>query len=97
MSEAAGRYHVVADRAGRILALLPARAIRVAGGAELGWRPVAGPGQHVAEVELTGEHAGLGPAAMIEVFAVHIDRRTGRAELRRRPSRRREAGRKKRR
>ena len=84
MSEPARRYHVVADRAGRILALLPARATRVGGGVELGWRPVAGARQVVAEIDLTDEHTGLSPQEMIEAFALHVDRKTGRARLKRR-------------
>jgi len=84
MSALVGRYHVVSNRAGRILALGPARAARTAEGTEMGWRFVAGPGQLVAEVELTEAHAGLDADELIEAFTVRVDRKTGRALLERR-------------
>ena len=84
MSASVGRYHVVSNRAGRILALGPAHAARTADGAELGWRFVAGPGQLVAEVDLTEEHVRVDAHELIEAFTVHTDRKTGRALLKRR-------------
>ena len=84
MNTPAGRYHVVSDDKGRILALVPVEARRMAGGVELGWRPVAGRGQRVAEIELAREHTALAPDELIAAFSVKIDRKTGRAHLARR-------------
>ena len=84
MNAPTGRYHVVSDRAGRILALVPARTARIAGGGEVGWRPVAGPRQHIAEIDLTAEHTALPPHELLAAFSVKVDRKTGRAELKRR-------------
>jgi hypothetical protein len=84
MTAPVGRYHVVSDAKGRILALVPARAARMAGGVELGWRPVAGRGQRVSEVELTKEHAALAPQDLLAGYSVKVDRKTGRAQLARR-------------
>ena len=88
MNAQTGRYYVVANRAGRIVALLPASAISRSAGGEVGWRPVARPGQRVAEVNLTEEHSALLPHELIEHFVIQIDRKTSLARLARRAVRR---------
>jgi hypothetical protein len=86
MSPISQRYYAVCNRAGRILALLPVENLRLRDGVELGWRPMVGSKQIVVEVDLTAEYADLSLDELIEVFNVHVNRKTGNAQLRRRTS-----------
>ena len=73
MSMMKNRYHIVHDSEGRILALVPAAAFAMRDGIQVGWRPVAGINQFVAEVQLTAAHARMTPQELIEQFQVRID------------------------
>ena len=84
MSTIKKRYHIVHDHEGRILALVPADTLATRDGVQVGWRPVAGINQFVAEVELTAAHARMTPQALIEQFLVRIDKKKGSAVLRHR-------------
>lgn len=78
------RYHIVHDRDGRILALAPAGAVEVRSGVQVGWRPVAGLHQLVTEIDLSPEHARVGPSELLKKFEVRTDAKTGKARLQRR-------------
>jgi hypothetical protein len=80
-------YHIVHDGEGRILAMIPAGAVRTSGDLELGWRPVPGINQFVTDVRLTPAHAGMGPRALIDEFVVQPDGNRGTGRLRRRTAR----------
>lgn len=67
------RHYVLHDDQGRILALAPAEPVRQPGGAQLDWRPLPGPGQHLAEVQLDGDLADLGLNEILASF--HVERR----------------------
>ena len=81
------RYHIVHDNEGRILALVPAAAIAMRGGIQVGWRPVAGVNQFVAEVELAAAHARVAPQELIAEFRVHLNAKNGGTRIRRRTNR----------
>ena len=80
-------YYIVHDREGRILALMPAAAAETKDGVQVGWRPLAGVNQFVAEVQLTAAHARLPPQEFIEQYLVRLNAKAGVATLHRRPLR----------
>ena len=77
-------YYVVHDNEGRILALVPKAAVAAKHGVQVGWRPVAGINQFVAEVQLTATYARMTPHELIEQCAVRLDAKNGTATLHRR-------------
>jgi hypothetical protein len=77
-------YYVLHDNEGRILALVPKAADSAGHGLQLGWRPVPGVNQFVAEVRLTAAYARMAPHELIEQCAVRLDRKHGAATLHRR-------------
>ncbi len=81
------RYHIVHDSEGRILAMMPVVATELKGGIQVGWRPVAGADQFVAEVQLTATHARMNPQELLDHCLVRLDAKAGTATLRRRPIR----------
>jgi hypothetical protein len=77
-------YYVLHDNEGRILALVPNAAVSAGHGVQVGWRPVPGVNQFVAEVRLTATYARMAPHELIEQCAVRLDRKNGAATLHRR-------------
>ena len=77
-------YYMVHDSEGRILALVPAAAVAARNGVQVGWRPVAGINQFVAEVQLTAAYARMTPQELIEQCVVRLDTKNGTATLHRR-------------
>jgi hypothetical protein len=78
------RYHIVHDCEGRILALVPAAMMVMRDGIQVGWRPVAGINQFIAQVQLTAAHARMTPHELIEQCLVRVDGKKGTASLLRR-------------
>jgi hypothetical protein len=78
------RYYFLHDGEGRILAVVPAAGVEIKDGIQVGWRPVAGVNQFVAEVELAAAHARVAPQELIAEFRVHLNGKNGSARIRRR-------------
>ncbi|MDR4480824.1 MAG: hypothetical protein R3B37_13905 [Nitrospira sp.] len=78
------RYHIVHDSEGRILAMMPVVAAELKDGIRMGWRPLAGAGQFVAEVQLTATHARMNLQELLDHFLVRLDAKAGTVTLRRR-------------
>ncbi len=77
-------YYVVHDSEGRILALVPKAAVAARHGVQVGWRPVAGINQFIADVQLTAAYARMTPHELIEQCAIRLDTKNGAATLHRR-------------
>ncbi len=77
-------YHVVYDREGRILALVPVALTVMSDGVQVGWRPVAGLNQFVTEVQLTAAQARVAPQELIDQFQVRFEHTQQNATLHRR-------------
>lgn len=81
------RYYILHDSEGRILAVVPAAGVEMKDGIQVGWRPVAGVNQFVAEVELAAAHARVAPQELIAEFRVHLNAKNGGTRIRRRTNR----------
>ena len=77
------RFYGVHDEQGRILAVAPVALQQVSERVRLGCRPLPGPGQKLAELELGHELASLCPHELLE-FEVAFHPQTGKPQLRRR-------------
>jgi hypothetical protein len=66
------RCYVVHARDGRILAIAPVEPPASAEGVRLGWRPVAGPDQLIAEIELPDDLATLSLSELLDGFEVDL-------------------------
>lgn len=81
------RYHILHDGEGRILALMPAAATTTRDGVQVGWRPLAGINQFVAEVILSATHARMSSQELLDEYRVRLDANAGKATLLRRSDR----------